>query len=723
MAQLLIALTLFGTSKPGVGVIVVEPPQDLDETQWAILRDLAATPEVLLYPEASSPAHPFDFGAFEALLVEYAERGIRVAVTLTPHMRSTPWQPVVGPDGTSRADRQNPFDPAFRAEWARLHSEFCARYGSDERIGRVYVAPPSYFGEVEYYMGPDWSSPELLCYDPLARERFGEWLSAHYGVSHAEVQGLGAHFVPTPADGLVSLRVDTAWLDLMEWRTDYLAAMVAGEVDRITASSQFQVGVKYSVGDCCAYQGTDSARCFLSITEPDRVVLHLTNAHSLLDLRLAHATARQIGAAGVCTENDGNRLTRDELARICLNLLLSGTPELNFAHLGHLTSAEVIGSRPTETVRALAEVARYAQEAALPPPSPVVMLHSVATAWVRPPSYRNRDVSHVYDPALANCGARDAWGYNWARFLGLPDVLSEALVEAGALRGRRLAVLPSTGPTLLTAAARDELLAWVADGGTLVAFGRDSLAWTLEPPRGASRVRREAEAALPDTRLDCGPLTPVGSMRGLLTEHPQAVPTNCPAPVWSGFPGRPWRPLLRGRAGAVAIAERPLGLGRVVLFAGPVPAETGGECDEFYAQAAPAILRYLAREAGVEFACELFDPAGNPSAALALSYLGRDQLRGVHRFVGGAYDGSAGRVILRTSPRLKGPAELLLVDTRDAAARGTRSEGVTVVRSAPTQSELYEDPTNVAARAGVAIPWVRVTFDLPGEVELTLGPT
>lgn len=726
MSEALLALALLRVGGPGIGVIVVRPPEALTETEWRILTELGATPEILLLPETAAPDAAFDFSAFERVLAEYHERGLAVAVTITPHIRTVPWQPMTGPDGMVCTDRQNPFDPVFREEWGRLHREFAAHYGVDARIRRVYVAPPSYFGELEYYMGPSWSTPAMLCYDPLARDRLDEWLAAQYGGIDAAARAWGMApgqmALPHPNDRAGGPRLDTPWLDLQEWRTDYLTSLVAAEVNWLTEHTQLEVGIKLSVGDYSAYQGADSGRCFLSLSRPERVMLHLTNGHSLSDLRLAHSIAKTVGTAGVVTENDGNRFIREELARLSLNLLLSGTQELNFAHLGHLTSTEVAGSRPTETVRALAEARRYALQAEPVATNPVVFVHTVATTRVRAPSYRNRDVSHVYDPALSNCGAEDAWGYDWARSLGLPDVTSEALIEAGGLASRRVAILPSTGPTLLPEATRDTLMQWVAQGGTLIGFGSEALASTLRPVGAARRVRSEAEADLPDTTAGPGPLRPLGGMRQRLAAHPGVLAVPGEIPLWVASPGRPWRPLLQNSAGGVAAAERPLGRGRIVLFAGTVPVVRGGPSESFFACSVPRILRCLAEEVGVEFPCDLCTPPGEPSSALAIGYLGYDEAADTHRFVGGAYDGSTPRLVFAPNPKLTGHAELLLVDTEAAAAHNEWGAKVEVIRSAPTQAELYADPTNRVAQAGAIIPWVRVAFDLPARISLSLEP-
>ncbi len=692
-----------------VGVTVPRPATAVPAEEWGLLQALAAAPTILLLPGAD--AARTDLAAWRAEIAAYASHGLRPGVTPVPHLPGLAWAPEVDEEGVGRADRQNPFDPAFRAAWI-AYLRAAAAGLREEPIGRFSVVPPSYYGEFEYYLGPDWAHPRFLCYSDLARARFDEWLAARYGTPSraAEAWGLpeAASWAdlpsPKPHRETSVPHLETAWLDLMEWRTDYLTGLVAEGLHAAGAERDGESAFLTAVGDYGAAWGTDTAALARACRDLPPVTLHHTNGHSLADTRYVCAVARRYGLAAVVTENDGNRAGRGEIAKLTLVALLAGVDEYNYSFDAHLLDrAEPAAA--TDAARALADAAtllrRYRTR---PAPSEIVFLHSNTAAWARPPEYRNRDVSHVYDEVLANADRPDAVGFSWARWLAMPDVTGERLVADGDLEGRRMVVLPSTGPTLLRAEAADALRDWVERGGTFVAFGDDPLGLPLQPAGSGARLMPSPEPALP----------PVGPSEGSLEARAPALASltpllrECPtAPVWLEPLPEGWETLVADARGRAALAQRPMGRGRLVRCAGRVAADASAEFGAFHRLMAPALLRALARESGCTLPYELTAdeaPAGE-TPPLALGDRGIDPATGRRLFVAGAPSVGCGPLTLRVDPSLAGPCELLLVDVRDA-----RAPGATVAPATPLD-RLYRDPTNQPLGQGALLPSVRIEFD------------
>ncbi len=695
--------------------VIVHMPDHMERDHWQAFDYLGAHPELLVLPEAEGVDAPFLFDAFEAEVVRFADHGQRVAATFAPHIRTVPWQPVQDADGNEWADRQNMFDPVFLDELRRFERAFCERFGDDPRIRRVYISPPSFFGEAEHYMGPEWHNLRFLCYDPLAQARFTEWLKERYGT----IEGLNTAWdasvsdwaaLPMPRPRMeAQLHTDADWQDLMAWRTEYLTDFMAEHMALVAESFHGDVGYKFSVGEYSAYQGTDAAAIAAQTRSlPGGRALHMTNPHSLSDLRYAQAILRQYGASDLVVENDGNRFGRTEMARIALNGLLAGATEFNFSHFGHLVGSIASGPRLADTAKAVHALDTLwgAYDLEGPPRHPVAFYHSHATHWVRAPRYRNRDVSRVYDRALSNGGHPDVYGYSWARWLALPDVTGEQLIRDGDLEGRSLVIVPNSSVTVFPESVAMAFLRWIVEGGWVVGFGADGLTW-LRPDGGDMESPRVTR--VDDAEWDLPSVTE-GTWQGYTV------------PVWDGPLPEVWQARLRDDDGRVIAAEWILGDGRIVLFAGPVPAEDHGPFDRFYREGMPRLLRELSAEAGVTLPFHMVDDAGEPIAPLAMGYAGLDRLTGRHVFVAGAYDGSAKGGVVQFCDSLTGEAELALIDLDRIQATMSDDESINVLEYPLSQARLYEDPTNQEVDANAIIPYTMVTFDVSEAVALTLAP-
>ncbi len=716
----LFAAMLSACAEPPIGVIVAKSSDRVTPGEWRQMETLQCLPELLSRYTAETPGATFDFVGLREDLAAFEAHGLPVSLTLTAHLHTTPYRAMRDENGKSYQQRHNPFDPAFLGEWGRLHQAFLDEFAHDSRIRRVYVAPPSYFGESEYYMGPDWAHLHFLAYDDLARRSFTAWLRGRYENVEALSKAWGipvaawdAVPLPKPRRDGPSVHAAPDWLDFMTWRTDHLTDMIATEMARLAAGFHGEVGMKAAVGDFSAAHGVNTADILARFPKEGRLALHATNGHSLSDLKYFSAIADHYGAASFIIENDGNRFTRTELARLLLNYLLAGADTFNFAHLGHFTLGPPTRST-SETYRVLRSLRPWLTRYDLTRQrNPVAFLHGNATAWVRAPGYRNRDVSRAYDAALANGAGPEVRAYSWARWLGVPDVTCERRVLEGDLAGRRMLIIPNSSVTVLPAAVRDRILAWVADGGTLVLFGADSLGRVLvEKP---TRCLPVESWVFPEVVQGAVPLTTAPWLRHV------PFPKNASFPVFRDAPDPAWRPVLTDGKGRSALVSCAVGAGVVYLFPGVIPELRDGPYEAFYARAVPRLLYAMAKKAGVDFAVEMVS-GGRPVAPLALSYLGVDGKSGRHIFVGGAYDGSTSRMTLVPDAGLSGPAELLLVDEPRVAARAERGK-TTVTCNRPVTGTVYEDPTNTEARLGAYIPCTTVTFVLPNRLEVALVPS
>ena len=198
-----------------------------------------------------------------------------------------------------------------------------------------------------------------------------------------------------------------------------------------------------------------------------------------------------------------------------------------------------------------------------------------------------------------------------------------------------------------------------------------------------------------------------------------AWPGPIALPYWSRDLPAQWTPLLSDAEGRVGAAVLAIGAGRVIQFAGSVPTEP----DAAHGEGVPALLRALGERLGVAFPLTVTEENGELAhRGPALGYAGVDAMTGRHLFVGGPHDGSSGALRLTTGSGIAGPSELLLIDVRSADVAAVRSEARVEVDAPPTLDTLYADPTNRENGARQQIPVLRMRFEAPTELRLTLAP-
>ena len=671
-----------------LGVIVEHPYDQLDAAHWRVLEELGATAEILLVPGAATAKPAERFTDFEAALSAYADRGIPVAVTLTPHLPDTAWRSEIDETGRRWEVRQNIFDPEFRAAWRRYHEDFVAVYGQDDRIRRVYVAPPSYFGEVEYFMGLDWSDLKVVAYGELGKQAFRDWLQERYSCLAALNRVWGEDFAaweevnpPYPdREATAEVHRDLPWLDFMQWRRDYMIEAMAGEMEVLAEGSAWELSFKYSHGDSSMTQGTDSAALLARLRDLPRLTLHMTNPHSLADQAYTRSNARLYGRDKVMVENDGNRYTRTELEKIVFTGLLSSIEGFNFSSYRHLLNT---GLQPTQVpqglrdLQRLLETYRPTRDLRKESPHPIAFYHSNSSSWVRPPHYHNYDVSRVYDAALSNGPGPEVRGFDWARELFNPDVIGEQHILDGGLENRHVLVVPSSGPMLWPEQVLDTVMDWVRDGGTLVGFGLDCFAWTYRPAGDAGGVTHN-------------PRFPGDT--GAWEKNISDLFLNIPLPL----------------------ELHRLDEGQVFLFKEPVPGPGEARDYEFYRIVVPRqlILRVRDQGAGLPLTGYFIGDEQYASMPVNIGYAGQigEEGRG-DLFVAGAYSGEPGMLRLKFYPQSADWRYTLLLIGVPGVVIQSDDRNLEVERNTPSQHCLYQDPTNHQRDESSLFPVTQIRFN------------
>ncbi len=719
-----------------LGIIVEHPAEQLHTRHWQTISSLGATAEILLIPQPVADEANTNFSAFEAHLAMFSTQGIPVAVTLTPHFPDLPWRVEVDEDGKAWQERHNLFDPDFRARWRRYHQDFVATYGQDERIRRVYVAPPSYFGEIEYYMGSDWSNLKIVAYGELGKAAFIDWLQKRYASLEALNQAWKTGYsvwdelvIPRPIrtvenNDVVGYHLGVPWLDFMQWRRDYLIEAIADELEVLGTDTTWEVSLKYSHGDTSMTQGTDSAAIVSRLTHLPHLSLHMTNAHSLSDLRYTMNHAQLYGVDRVLTENDGNRYTRSELIKITLTGLLSGIDTYNFSSYRHLLNT---GYQATEVPQSLRDLTRILSEfhgvtfAPRSGKNDIAFFHSNSSTWARPPHYTNHDVSRVYDAALSNGPGPEVRSFDWARYLYNPDVIGEQHICDGDLSGRRLLVVPNSGLTLFPHDVYASILDWVKQGGNLVVFGVDGFAWHYH----ASPETDHTDSVVHSSEVPIGVLD-VASGNVRAVEEAQNIDWLCPVDSSSiptlqteALPTN-WETILEDEKKNPALLRYMLGDGQIYLYASPVPRHGELRFDDFFRFVVPMQLQHLAQSLGCDFTYEI-QPVNKDilrTPQLNIGYIGRHHETKDALYVAGAYTGDPGAITLSfTAPHDETRGMLLIVDT--PGIRITSDDpSMKVLRNDIPPYRLYQDPTNLERDESSLIPLTQVHFSLKHQLTL-----
>lgn len=380
-----------------------------------------------------------------------------------------------GQDHTYPHDILNP--EARRAGALLGASAVTAAVQSEAPIAGFYLPLCSNYGEIEFPV-VDWFRPRFTGYGEPAVRYFRERSGA---VSDPPK--------PDRADGPTRLDTRPDWLHWSVWRTHEISGYMRELLDAVRPVSRAAMGVKVSPYYQEAAAGPSVGHMLKTLAAGGLDKVDCTDGHSIAAQRYLDTVRRYYGIARMVPENDGYRYTAAETRKVLINSLLGGCDAYNYCQLSALNAVAygqpgipsvggmpALAVMPNDAYRLLVEARTLFESLNAPRPrTSVVFLHAAYAGHCRAPLYRNRDVHAVYDTVLTGAHALA----DWAAPLGYPDILDDTLIDDGALDGIRMVILPNSSFTVLRDSARQRLVQWVKDGGTLVLTGAQALRWSL----------------------------------------------------------------------------------------------------------------------------------------------------------------------------------------------------------------------------------------------------
>lgn len=505
-------------------------------------------------------------------------------------------------------------------------------------------SPISMYGEAHY--APS-SAGQYAVFSRPARENFRRWLRATYrGDLSALSRAWGERITDWdaiapplgPRAGPEGIDTRTRWSDFMHWYSDWLDHVTwrSLQVARSETHKPLAImlgGPKVGPGEGISLGHIGPNVRMLSRVKP--AFFSDTDAQTLFSCRYSRAACSQYGVELMLEHVGPPTLEVFHQYNMLLNVLACGADHAHLATQGELFDpkhwfyhvwdglAPVLMRYRTSHVR-----------------SDAVWFHSYVTSWYRP-SRSNNDGILLYD---ATNSLWHAWlgteqaAPSWGRALSAPDVVDDAMVEDGALRGRKLMVIPNCSVTLTTRKAVEAIRDWVRGGGTLIGFGAGCLGYTVESDRSVRATPGMAG------------MIPRGAMaaaRGVAGSQPRRV-------------------------------EARVGRGRAILYLdSPDPQTASGLA---FARKAMGLLQREADRAGVRRFCRC-----DAGADVNVQYAGRDArtrrhvvvldvTRAVANGLPDAIFWTDRTIRLTFDPSLRGGADLVSVTDAFESCTGGRAE-------------------------------------------------
>lgn len=443
----------------------------------------------------------------------------------------------------------------------------------------VLPSPISMYGEVHY---PPSTALGYLVHGTPAKANLRAWLRRQY---HDDLPALCRAWDATyatwddvdPPNGPTAdpsgMDRRRSWSDFMHWYAGWLEEVSLRSLKAARSQTRKPVALMLGGPKIGLMQGI----CQGNVGPIARMLgrhrpafLNDTDSQTLFSCGYTRAACSQYGI-DLMVENVGPPyLQAFHQVNTVHNAIACGADYMHLSHLGELFDTK---HWLHALWRDLAPVVRTYRTAYVK--SDAAMFHSYLTSWYRA-DRSNGDCVKLYD------SSNTLWfwdkGYpSWGRALRSPDVIDDAMVEDGALHGRKLLVIPNTGSTLTSRKAVEALRGWVRGGGRLVGFGKGCLEYTVEPDRRITRC---------------------GTMAGMLDAGDLA------------------------QAASDRFIERPFGKGTVVWH--PRPVDPGSA----FARECMKLLADQADRAGVRRWCRI-----EPGWDANLMYGGPDRVTGRHVFV------------------------------------------------------------------------------------------
>ncbi len=531
-------------------------------------------------------------------------------------------------------------------------------------VSGFYLPLCSNYGEIEYAV-VDWFRPRFSGYGEPAVRRYRETTGA-----------AGDPPRPDRAEGQTRLDARPDWLRWSIWRTHEISSYMRELLDAVRPISRAAMGVKISPYYQDAAAGPSVGHLLKTLAGGGLDKVDCTDGHSIAAQRYVDTVRRQYGIARMVPENDGYRYTAAETRKVLINSLLGGCDAFNYCQLSALNAVAygqpgipgvggmpALSVMPNDAYRLLVEARTLFESLNAPRPrTSIVFLHAAYAGHCRAPFYRNRDVHAVYDTVLTGAHALA----DWAAPLGYPDIVDDTLIDDGALNGVRMVIIPNSSFTVLRESARQRLVRWLEDGGTLVITGAQALRWSLT-----------------DTGLRDHGAAPLA---GLSVRPPGPGPAT---------------PTLRRHA---------VGKGRILFTDQPVPEMDpwSGACpvsDEhrrFWTNTMPAVLERTARE--------LRAPDTLTAHGIRAAWRGINAVDNRHLVVAAILAPDRAQATIDLPEAISGPVSLWVMNRHEVQ--------VTVRHATPrvhatSEGALWRDPTNMAtAGHAVQMPITRIEWEV-----------
>ncbi len=501
-------------------------------------------------------------------------------------------------------------------------------------------SPISMYGEAHYAAS---TTGQYAVFSRPAKESFRNWLKRAYHDDLAALSRAWGETVedwaaivppkgPTPGPGGIDTR--TCWSDFMHWYNWWLDEVTWGSLKAARAETPKPLATMLGGPKVGPGQGISLGNIGPNVRMLGRVkpaFFSDTDSQTLFSCRYTRAACSQYGVELMLEHVGPPTLEVFHQYNMLLNVLACGADHAHLATTGQLFDPKHWFYHVWDGLTPV--VTRYRTGYVR---SDAVWFHSYVTSWFRP-SRDNLDGILLYDRTNSlwhPWQGTDHVAPSWGRALNSPDVVDDAMVEDGALRGRKLMVIPNCSVTVTSRKAVDAIRKWVTEGGTLVGFGEGCLAYTLEADRS---------------------LRPTPGLAGLI----------------------PAVALASAKAGTRKV-ERKVGKGRVVLYLGsPDPRNPAGLA---FAGKAMGLLRGEADRAGVRRLVRT-----DAGADVNAMYAGRDVKSGRHmvvvdlaRYVANGLQDAifwTDRTInLTFDPSLHGPADLVVVTDAFESCTGGQGE-------------------------------------------------
>lgn len=531
-------------------------------------------------------------------------------------------------------------------------------------VSSVLVSSPiSMYGEIHYAASTAGKYP---VFGRAAKTNFRNWLKREY---HDDLSSLSDKWgmqikswediMPPDGPKAEPGSIDTRqyWSDFIHWYNWWLDEVTRRSLETTRENTDKPVGAMIGGPGAGFNQGQALGNFgpvvrMLGKLKP--ALFNATDGETLFTMRYARAACSQYGVQQMIEQIGPPYLTLFHQYDMVLNTLSCGADYVHVSHLGEMFDDKHWFSRTWKVLAPI--VLRYRTEYRK---SDAVMFHSYMTSWYRP-DHSNADTARLYD--TTNTLWTTESGYpSWGRALGSPDVVDDAMVEDGGLKGRKLLVIANSSVTVTSRKAVESIKKWIRSGGTLLAFGEGCLSYTVGPDRS---------------------LIPTPGL-AVLIPGAQIVKAKS-APQTDRI-------------------ERKVGKGRVVLFLTPADTEIRNAAGGRFVDDMMPILRSEADRCGVRRWCNADD-----EYKANLLYCGKDLRSGRHLFTADLirsaknmaptpvfYSDRSFEFVF--DPSLTGEAELVAFTDSFDSCEGGKAE--------------YDAPSNILI----------VRFKLPGKLILKFG--